>query len=364
MKNDKASSVEVCVVCFPYYPSKDTGRGHDRYIFELVENIKASYRDVRLRVVEQGVAKGLGAAGGMAVKLMAELLTTRAQLYHAISPMGGAAAIMLGKRPLVVTIHDLIPFHVTDYDYSWKYSYVRFCTKLCLAKAAAIVVPYQVTRDELVSRLKGDAAKIHVVSYGVDHSTYRPRPELRRSAEQVLYIGEVSRSKGVDVLIRAFGKVKARVPGAELVIGGKTNKDQPLLEELSRSLGVSDVTFKGFIPEDELSAYYSSTTVMVFPSRYGFGLSVLEAMACGTPVVVAAALDAPEFVADAGILVEPGDADALADALVRVLTDSTLQQRLASKSIERATSFSWSNMASATRKVYDDVLGRAAAESG
>jgi glycosyltransferase involved in cell wall biosynthesis len=353
--NHAAARLKVALLCFPYFPSKDTGRGHDRYVYELVMNLREAARSLELEVVEQGFSKGVSAAFGKLFKLGTDLLRTRADVFHAITPMAGAAAILAGKRKVVVTVHDLIPFHVTSYDYSWKYSYVRFCTRLCAERAAAVIVPYGVTRDEIVKSLKGTASRVHVVNYGVDHATYYPRPELARKPRQVLYIGEVSRSKGVDVLIKAFQRVKLSVPDAELIIGGKTNKDQPLLEELSRELGVKDVTFKGFIPEEELATYYSTTTLMVFPSRYGFGLSVLEAMACGTPVVAAAALDAPEFVADAGLLVEPDDVEGLGESIRRVLTEPNLQTDLTRKGIERARRFSWSNTAAGTLSVYESV---------
>lgn len=352
---DTASRLDVALLCFPYFPSKDTGRGHDRYVYELAENLKKLTPPLQVKLIEQGFSKGLSAAFGKLSKLGKDLLTSRADVFHAITPMGGAAALLAGKRNVVVTVHDLIPFHHSSYDYSWKYRYIRFCTRLCARRAAAVIVPYRVTRDEVVKSLKGSPERVHVVNYGVDHATYYPRPELRRAPRRVLYIGEVSRSKGVDVLIRAFHHVKARVPDAELIIGGKTNKDQPALEELARSLGVDGITFKGFIPEDELATYYATTTVMVFPSRYGFGLSVLEAMACGTPVVAAAALDAPEFVADAGLLVDPDDAAGLGDCIRRVLTEPSLQSELGHKGIERARRFSWANMAAGTRAVYERV---------
>jgi glycosyltransferase involved in cell wall biosynthesis len=354
MMND-AAPLEVALICFPYYPSKDTGRGHDRYVYELAENLKKGSPVLSVSVIEQGFSKGLSAAFGKLSKLARDLFTSRAKVFHAITPMGGAAAILAGKRNVVVTIHDLIPFHHSSYDYSWKYKYVRACTRLCARRAAAVIVPYRVTRDEVVQSLKGSPERVHVVNYGVDHATYFPRPELSRLPRRVLYIGEVSRSKGVDVLIRAFHQVKASVPDAELIIGGKTNRDQPALEELARSLGVNGITFKGFIPEEELATYYATTTLMVFPSRYGFGLSVLEAMACGTPVVAAAALDAPEFVADAGLLVDPDDVAGLGDCIRRVLTEPTLRAELAEKGIERARRFSWQNMADGTRAIYEQV---------
>jgi glycosyltransferase involved in cell wall biosynthesis len=92
---------------------------------------------------------------------------------------------------------------------------------------------------------------------------------------------------------------------------------------------------------------------MVFPSRYGFGLSSLEAMACGTPVVVAATLDAPEFIADAGLLVKPGDADDLSSSIGRILAEPSLRDELSAKGIARAAQYSWAATAAKTLAVCD-----------
>jgi glycosyltransferase involved in cell wall biosynthesis len=165
----------------------------------------------------------------------------------------------------------------------------------------------------------------------------------------------VSLSKGVDVLIRAFGLVKESIGDAELLICGKRSKDQPSLEWLRREMGLRDVTFLGYVSEDELPGYYSSATVMIFPSRCGFGLSTLEAMACGTPVIAGAVLDAPEFLDDAGILVNPDDIAVLAESIRRVLTEPGLREKLSAKSIARAKSFSWEKMAIETAEVYRDM---------
>lgn len=354
MKTTKASSgVKLCLMCYPYYPSKDTGRGHDRYVFELQQHLANSRPDIDLHLMHQGMSKGVIAAGSRQFKLITDLLSTRADLYHAISPIGGATAALLGKSPLIVTIHDLIPFQVRGYDYSWKSWYTRFCTKRSVKRSDAIVVPYKVTKNELVSQFNVSDSKIHVINYGVDHTAYYPRPTVKRATRQVLYIGEVSRSKGVDTLISAFASVKKSIGDAELVIGGKRSRDQPLLEKLAGELGLTEVRFLGYIPEDELPRYYSSATAMVFPSRYGFGLSTLEAMACGTPVIVGAALDAPEFVADAGILVNPDDINDLAQSIIKVLTAPGLIDQLSAKAIERAKAFSWEKMARETAAVYD-----------
>jgi glycosyltransferase involved in cell wall biosynthesis len=346
----------VALVCFPYLPSKDTGRGHDRYAFELAQGVSAS-GDVRVKVVEQGLSKGVVAAGTKLGKLLVDLATVKADVVHAISPVGGSVAGVLGKQPFVVTVHDLIPYYVGGFDYAWKHAYLRKCVETSVTRAAAVIVPYHVTKAQLVSLVGIEPSKIHVVHYGVDHGRYRPQPLVERAPRRVLYIGEVSRSKGVDVLIRAFAVVKRDVPDAELLIGGKPSKDQLELELLCRRLAVKDVTFAGFVPEDDLAAQYAAASVMVFPSRYGFGLSSLEAMACGTPVVVAGALDAPEFVADAGIVARTDDSDDLARGIVRVLTEPGFARDLEARAVRRAAEFSWSKMALDTRRVYDHVLG-------
>ena len=348
--------IELCLICYPYYPSRDTGRGHDRYVFELQKNLSVAHAKINLRLLHQGFSKGILAAGAKQFKLIADLSSSKTDLYHAISPIGGATAALLGKSPLVVTIHDVIPFHLSGYDYAWKYWYARLCIKICVERSDVIVVPYRVTKEELISRFNVPETKIQVVNYGVDHTTYYPRPADKRSTRQVLYIGEVSRSKGVDALIRAFGIVKKRIGDAELVIGGKTSRDQSMLERLARELGLEDIRFLGYIPEDELPRYYSSATVMIFPSRYGFGLSTLEAMACGTPVIVGAVLDAPEFVADAGVLVNPNDVNELADRMARVLLAPNLREQLSMKAIERAKAFSWEKMARETEEIYHGVM--------
>jgi glycosyltransferase involved in cell wall biosynthesis len=352
------SGFKACLICYPYYPSKNTGRGHDRYIFELKEGIKNLSPEIDLHLLHQGFSKGILAAGVKQLKLVADLFFTKADLYHAASPIGGATAALLGKSPLIVTIHDLVPFHIKGYDYSWKYWYTRLCTEIGVKRSDAVIVPYNVTKEELVSRFNVSESKIHVVSYGVDSSHYYPRPHRKGTVKRVLYIGEVSQAKGVDTLINAFGTVKKSIGDVELLIGGKRSKDQSSLEELTRKTGLRDVTFLGYVPEDDLPFYYSSAEVMVYPSRYGFGLSTLEAMSCGTPVVVGATLDAPEFIADAGMLVDPDDANQLADAILKVLIEGELRGKLSAKAVIRARLFCWEKMAKETVEIYSEIIGK------
>jgi glycosyltransferase involved in cell wall biosynthesis len=347
--------MNACLVCYPFFPTRDSGRGVDRYSIELAENLQALGVRVSLPAIAQGSSEGVLAAASKLARVFIELPRERADVYHALSTPAGSAAVVLGKRPLVVSVHDLLPFQVRSYNSRLKNSYARQSTTLCIERADALIVPFQVTKDALVSEHGAAAAKIHVVHFGLDHATYFPRPHLERRPREVLYLGEVSRGKGVDVLLRAFALVEQRLPDARLLICGKPNADRPGLEELARTLALRNVEFRGFVPEAELAEYYARATVMTFPSRYGFGLSSLEAMACGAPVVVSATLDAPEFVGDGGLLAKPEDPEDLARCLLRVLEDAGFRGELAQKGIERARLFSWRKMAERTRDVYESV---------
>jgi glycosyltransferase involved in cell wall biosynthesis len=349
------NSFKLSLLCYPYHASKHTGRGHDRYIAELADNIPVECPEVALDVVDRGFSRRL-VDGMKKLPLQAyDLLTRDADVYHATSSVAGATALALGKGPLVTMIHDVIPFNLSGYDSSLKYQLWRQFIKLCVGKGAAVIVPYQITKDWLIENLRADPAKVHVVNYGVDHATYFARPEVARAPRTILNVGEVSRSKGVDVLIRAFAEIKRRVPDARLIIAGKPSLDQAFLKGLAEQLGVADLSFIGFIAENELADYYAKATVMVFPSNCGFGLSTLEAMACGTPVVAVRALDAPEFIADAGLLAEPNNPEELARCLERVLTEPALQQDLSQRSLARAKLFSWARTARETVGVCASV---------
>jgi glycosyltransferase involved in cell wall biosynthesis len=347
----------AAIVTYPYHASKHTGRGHDRYVAEIVDNARLDPR-VDVTVIDAGFAKtqlqGLLRLPSQALNI----LRVKADVFHAISPVGGAPVALLGRRPLVVTIHDLIPFHLSAFDSGLKTRLVCDSVRACVKLADALIVPYQVTKDELVSSLGAEADKVHVVNYGVDHDSYYPRPQVARAERTILYVGAVSRSKGVEVLLRAFAEVKARVPDAKLEVAGKPTAEQAELEALARELRVEDVTFSGFVAESALPARYAAATVMVFPSHYGFGLSTLEAMACGTPVVGVRTLDAPEFFADAGLLADVDDPASLADCLVRVLTEPQLRVEQGEKSLARAKLFSWQRTARENVAVYASALER------
>ncbi len=173
----------------------------------------------------------------------------------------------------------------------------------------------------------------------------------------VLFVGTIEPRKNLVNLLEALAALKREGHGAKLVVAGRKGWLSADFDARLRSLGLeSDVTFPGFVPDEDLPAVYSAATVFAFPSWYeGFGIPILEAMACGTPVVCSNTSSLPEVVGDAALMVAPDDVRALKEALGRVLSDPELRGRFTAHGIVRAAPFTWQRTAEQTAAVYRAV---------
>jgi len=218
-----------------------------------------------------------------------------------------------------------------------------------------------------VVRTKGMRGPVEVIPLGLDLARFCPapagessptRPDGERSAATVTvgYAGRLAGHKGVDVLLRAV----ARDDRLHLRIAGAGPDDAALRDE-ARHLG-NRVTFLGPLDEDELPAFYRGLDVLAVPSLETagwveqFGRVAVEAMACGTPVVASESGALPDVLGAAGLLVPPGDPEALRDALLRVATEPNLSGRLRTSGQERAAACSWPEVARRYREMYETVL--------
>jgi glycosyltransferase involved in cell wall biosynthesis len=170
-----------------------------------------------------------------------------------------------------------------------------------------------------------DYVPISVIANGVDCELFKPLPSIDRTGKRILYVSRLVNRKGPHVLIRAFKKVLASVPDAELVIVGEGYL-KPVLEMMTYDLGLSEsVRFLGDVGSEMLTQTYSSSDVFVLPSLHAesFGMVLLEAMASEVPVIASRTGGVPEVVSDGkeGILVKPGDETELSEALMRLLTN-------------------------------------------
>ena len=224
-------------------------------------------------------------------------------------------------------------------------------------RRSRFVVISESTRDDLVARgIERD--RVSVVHCGLDHGTYRPEfppphdPAAAKSAHPtVVFVGRLRRYKGVDWVLRSLPAVIARVSSARLLVIG----DGPFERHLRRAatrLGVAQaVDFLGFLPAAEKVRWLRQAWVVVQPSpKEGWGLTMIEAGACGTAVVAADSPGLRDSVRrdETGLLVPYGDDAALAAALLRVLEDRSLRERLAAAGMARAATFSWPACAAAS----------------
>jgi glycosyltransferase involved in cell wall biosynthesis len=209
--------------------------------------------------------------------------------------------------------------------------------------------------------------KITVVYLGIDHERIRPLPVpvtirerygLPESRRYLIYVGSEDPRKNLVTLVRVLAEVRREMPSVELIKIGRAHfgAERLRLIELATQLGVREaIHFLDDVPEDDLPLLYNLADVCVMPSLYeGFGFPVLEAMACGTPVVCAKAASLPELAGDSALLVEPGaDAtDAFADAVLHILTEPSLHDKLQMDGLDRAASFRWSQTARQVLDVY------------
>ena len=285
----------------------------------------------------------------------------RAQILH----LTGFGAPWWRPCPTVLTVHDLIgylfpanlPPIARFYWARWLPFSVRF--------AGRIIADSEHTRRDLERLLSVDRERIAVIPLAADER-FRPiadpavladvRDRYDLPASIILYVGTLEPRKGLDTLVNAFAALAGDFPHALVIAGKKGWYTQPLFRQVE-DLGLRyRIRFTDYVADEDLPVLYNLADLFVFPSRYeGFGLPPLEAMACGVPVVSSNAASLPEVVGDAGILVPPDNAGALAAAMRQVLTSEGQRAELGARGLAQAARFTWEETARQTVRVYEGL---------
>ena len=266
----------------------------------------------------------------------------------------------------VVTCHDIASL-LTDAYADEKFRRMKVERYEHIAgEATRIIATSESTRRDMARHLRVDARKITVIPLGVSDD-FHPRPpeevaairtRLGLEKDFLLSVGVVTRRKNTRRVIEAFHAV-SKGRDIQLVLAGR--RGYGWQEELApiEELGLKDkVRLLGYVADEDLPPLYSAARAVVFPSLYeGFGIPLVEAMACGTPVVTSNCSSLPEVAGDAALLVDPYDTEAIAEAARRLLDDEALRQALRARGIERAKLFPWSRTARDTLQVYREVAG-------
>jgi len=267
--------------------------------------------------------------------------------------------------PTLLTMYDLIPLLFPQQVSPAARLLFRWMTALALRAASHVIAISQATRRDLQAFYHLPPRKVTTIPLAADPS-FHPQPpaEIERVRRKyglperyLLYLGINKPHKNLVRLIDALSRLTFDVSRFTLIIAGAWDPRYPEPQQRAEALGLDNaIRFLGPVPEADLPALYSGATLFVFPSLYeGFGLPVLEAMACGTPVICSNTSSLPEVAGEAAVMVNPLDVDELAAAMERVLGDSALREEMSGKGVMQARRFSWERTARETLKVYESV---------
>ena len=373
-------------ICLDASPAVYGRGGIGRYTLELIRALMALGGGIELTIFYNRARRGKDATGPHLVPPLEDLprLTTplpdkpwrlsvllahllrRPQdrllpgvdLFHATDHV---LPCLAGVRT-VFTLHDLT-FRLCPETHSpanrW---YLTLMMGRFLRAAGAVIAVSECTRQDAVRLYGLEESRVRVIYPGVGPQ-FRPADpgkvaSVRRRyglpERLILYVGTIEPRKNLPALLRAYSALRQRGCEHRLAIVGREGWRSHSFWATLRELGLGgELLIPGYVPDADLPALYSAAEVFVFPSLYeGFGLPVLEAMACGTPVVCSAASSLPEAAGEAALLVPAGDATALAAAIERVLADPALRARLREEGLARARRFTWEAAARATLEVY------------
>lgn len=284
-------------------------------------------------------------------------LAPRAHLYHATEHL-----LPNLPCPTVMTVHDLIFERYPEHHTRRNRLFLKLAMPTFVRAADAVIAVSEHTKRDLMELYRCPAEKIHVIYEGIDDDFNPASPAavsaLRRrygiARPYLFMMGTLEPRKNHAAALHALARLKANGRPHQLVAAGGAGWLFEPVNALVQALGLADdVIFTGYVPQEDVPAFYTGADCVVMPSLYeGFGFPVLEAMACGTPVVCSDASSLPEVAGDAALLVPPTDDELLAANVERILTDGGLTTTLRDRGLRRAARFRWTSCAQQTADLY------------
>ncbi len=299
---------------------------------------------------------------GQLVRVGLDRFFPDAELFHATEHL----LLPLRSVPTVLTVHDLIFRHLPEHHKPLNRWYLNLTLPLYCRCASHVIAVSECTRRDLITAYGLPPEKITVI-----HEAAAPRfriqpPEAIADVRTrynlpdryLIFVSTIEPRKNLTRLLAAFETLRAEdLTDALVIVGRRGWLTDDFFAALERSPARDAVIFPGYVPDDDLPAIYAGAQVSVFPSLYeGFGLPVLEAMACGVPVATSTASSIPEVGGDAALYFDPTSVDEIIETTRNLLRDTALCEEMRARGLTQAARFSWRRAASETQRVYDAVL--------
>jgi len=378
----------VSRIAIDYTPAYEQGGGIGRYVRELTAAlaIEDPVTDYRL-FVAGSKREQLSHPPGSNFDWRTTILTPRwlariwqrAQLPLPVEAFAGPMDLFhatdfvlpptLPRTRSLLTVHDLSFLRVPDAASPSLRRYLEAVVPRSVKRADHVLADSQATKDDLIEIYRTPADKISVLYSGVDSRFGRVTDEMAlkevldrhdlKDIKYVLSVGTVQPRKNYSGAIRALSIIRDQGIDLHYAIAGGSGWLEDEMYRSIRETAMEDrVHILGFVPDEDLPALYSGARALLAVSLYeGFGLPVLEAMACGTPVITSNVSSLPEVAGAAGILVDPLDTEAISNAIMRPLTDAALRRQLVAAGLEHVKRFTWASAASQLKSIYDEMLG-------
>ena len=280
-------------------------------------------------------------------------------------PAGNRRLPLFSHCPTAGVVHDLASIHVTDKYDTFRIFYITKVLPILIRRLDEVITISEFSKNDILNFVGVAESKVHVIPLAVNHDTYYPRDreecyrivrdEYGVKEPYFLYISRIEHpGKNHFRLIEAFDVLKDRhkVPHQLILAGGDWDRAEEVHQRAAESPYAEDIIFTGFAPTEMIPTLYGGAEALIFPSLFeGFGLPILEAMACGIPVACSRRASLPEVAGDAGLLFEPEEIESMAEVMSELALRDSLRSELREKGLVHAATYNWRRTARETLNI-------------
>lgn len=351
--------------------------GVKRYVYTLIKNLIRLNKENKIYIIHTGKCNFFDSQKEIRSNIHNKIIfdylfLPRETLRNKIDVMVFTKDVIplssyLFKTKKILIVHDVTYFirELNTYTYIDNI-YNNFFIPISIKKCDHIITVSQSSKNDLIKLFNIDEKKIDVIYTYLDTEKFHPitdkkildgvRKKYNLINPFILYVGAIIPRKNLLTLLYSFDQIKNRIPHDLVFVGGKRWKSKEIFEYIEYTNHDGRIKLLGHLPDSELVEIYNAADVFVFPSLYeGLGIPVVEAMACGTPVITSNTSSLPEVVGDAGVLIDPHDVDGLAKAIYEVLMNEDLRKEMIRKGLDRAKLFNRDRCVKETLQIFKNI---------